>query len=454
MAQSIIGARIRERRRAIGMTQADLARSVGISASYLNLIEKNRRGIAGKRLSEIAAALGLKLADLDGAAERRLHDTLDAVAADPRLAGLGIESDAVGEMIGRLPGWAKAIGALARSERESADLIRALTDRLTHDPFLGESVHKMLTRIAAIRSTAEILDTVPDIEDGQSARFHAILAEESRTLSSLAEALAAYFDRAETATPRVTPTDEVEALFEVNENRFEAIERALESAPVPTESAARAAVELRAGPVIDRLIAEAPTIETEPARQRARRALFRYGIDAIRAPLAPFAETATRHCFDLDRLVEATALPADLICRRLTTLTEGPRFGCLSVNGAGALIELRTVAGFNPVRHAALCPLWALARAPQSPERALRQLVTLPNGRRFVFVARARALGSPGFGQPRHLASDLLVLPEAEATRTVYTCGPPGTGVAEEVGLTCRICPRRRCEHRVDDPLE
>ncbi|MDP1576045.1 MAG: helix-turn-helix transcriptional regulator, partial [Cypionkella sp.] len=40
---ALTGTRLRERRVALGQRQADLAETVGISASYLNLIEHNRR---------------------------------------------------------------------------------------------------------------------------------------------------------------------------------------------------------------------------------------------------------------------------------------------------------------------------------------------------------------------------------------------------------------------------
>ena len=51
--------------RAQGITQAELARRLEISPSYLNLIEHNKRGIAGALLRRTAEALGL---DLDGSA--------------------------------------------------------------------------------------------------------------------------------------------------------------------------------------------------------------------------------------------------------------------------------------------------------------------------------------------------------------------------------------------------
>ncbi|MEM9144748.1 MAG: short-chain fatty acyl-CoA regulator family protein [Pseudomonadota bacterium] len=456
MASTIIGPRIREARLAKGLTQADLARRVGISASYLNLIERNRRGIAGKRLADIADALGLRRAELDGKAESRLAGELEGLAADPRLGRFALERDAVPDLIGRYPGWARALGAIARSEREQTALVRALTDRLTHDPFLGESVHRMLTRIAAMRSTAEILDTVPDISPEQARRFYAILAEEGRRLSATAEALAAYFDRAATPERAVTPIDEVKALFDDAANRFPAIEAALDRAiPAGSERSAHALAEMRVGPVIDRLIEEASAIVTEPAHARARAALHRYAMDAARAPLAVFGEAAHTAGYDLERLVAETGLPQDLICRRLTTLPEGsaPAFGYVSANAAGSLKELRTIRGFQPVRHAPLCPLWALARAAGAPERTLCQLAAFPDGRRFVLVARCRSVGSAGFGAPRYLETDMLVMSEEDAASTVYDPSGAGPDAAEEAGVTCRLCPRTGCAHRVDDPL-
>ncbi|GMG83269.1 helix-turn-helix transcriptional regulator [Paralimibaculum aggregatum] len=456
MSTSIVGARIRERRRSLGLTQADLARRVGISASYLNLIERNRRGIAGKRLADIARALELKVSELDGAAERRLHEQLAEVAADPRLASLGIEAEAAGELIGRFPGWGRAIAALARSEQEQAALVRIFSDRLNHDPFLGETVHRMLTRIAAIRSTAEILDQVPDIDAAQAARFHAILSEESRTLSEVAEALAGYFDKAATPDREVTPGDAVQTFFEEAEHRFPAIEAALAGAPpAATGQAARATAELRSGPVIDRLIEEAPGFGTASARSRARRALLAWAADAAQAPLGAFTAEAAAHAYDIERIAAATGLCIGLVCRRLTALEPAPgrpRFGYIAANAAGAILDLRAIRGFQPVRQATLCPLWALSRAQAAPERALRQLVALPSGHRFVFVARARAVGAAGFAAPRDYVTDMLALTEDDAARTVYGAGLEARA-AEEVGTTCRLCPRKRCDHRVEDPL-
>jgi transcriptional regulator with XRE-family HTH domain len=73
---TLTGSRIRERRLIIGMKQADLARHAGVSASYLNLIEHNRRRIGGKLLLDIAAILDVEASVLSEGAETALLATL------------------------------------------------------------------------------------------------------------------------------------------------------------------------------------------------------------------------------------------------------------------------------------------------------------------------------------------------------------------------------------------
>lgn len=68
---ALTGTRIRERRTVLGLRQAELARLSGISPSYLNLIEHNRRRIGGKLLVEIARHLGVEASALTRARARR-----------------------------------------------------------------------------------------------------------------------------------------------------------------------------------------------------------------------------------------------------------------------------------------------------------------------------------------------------------------------------------------------
>ncbi len=462
MSTAILGTRIRERRRGLGITQAELARRVGISASYLNLIERNKRGIAGALLRRTAAALALGLDELDGAAERRLLETLNEIAHLPEIAALGVEADSAGELIGRYPGWARALAALARAEREATAAARALTDRLTHDPFLGETVHRMLTRIAAVRSAAEILADFPDIDATRRERFHHILYDECRGLSDVGEALAAYFDKIDEPRRRLTPTDEVEGLFESRGNRFEEIERAAEdlqpqlddSTPGSRRARAMALCEARLGTLVERILAGQSQVETAPARARARAALLGYASGALQAPMSVFGARAAELGYDLEALADAFSLGIETVCQRLTALPQNettPRFGYFRANAAGTIIEMRGLPGLVFPRYASACPLWVLFRAQQSPEAVIRQRTVFPSGARFVFLARARNTGNTGFGKPRHYLTDMLAISEADARLTVYA--PAADVPVDEVGPACRSCPRRACPHRVEDPI-
>ena len=105
MPQSgLAGSRIRERRLVAGVRQAELADRVGISASYLNLIEHNRRRIGGKLLNDIAKALGVEASLLSEGAEAALLATLREAAADAQAVSPEVgRSD---EFAGRFPGFA------------------------------------------------------------------------------------------------------------------------------------------------------------------------------------------------------------------------------------------------------------------------------------------------------------------------------------------------------------
>ncbi len=225
MGRSLVGARIRELRKSLGMTQAGLAASVGISASYLNLIEADRRRIGGGLLRRLGNELGVACEDLDGAAERRLVSDLGEVAGEAALAPLRLDPDAAAELAGRHPEWARAIVSLHRSWLDRGRLVTALSDRLNQDPFLGDAVHSMLSRVAAIRSSAEILEGADDLPAEQRARFLAIVREESVRLGDVSQALASYFDQAHVATRSITPVEEVDDFIYDHDNHFPQLEQ-------------------------------------------------------------------------------------------------------------------------------------------------------------------------------------------------------------------------------------
>src|SRR5215470_5293591 len=70
-----IGEKIRVRREALGMSQSDLARAVGISQATLHKIEAGQT-VRSRYLPNIAARLGIPLTDLDPSLATRLPTRL------------------------------------------------------------------------------------------------------------------------------------------------------------------------------------------------------------------------------------------------------------------------------------------------------------------------------------------------------------------------------------------
>ena len=462
MKRNILGPRIRERRRELGITQADLARQVEISASYLNLIEHNKRDIGGTLLRKLAKALDLRLDQLDGAADRRLLETLEEIAQTPEMRALGVEDGRIGELIGRFPGWARGILALSRSEHQATNTAQVLSDRLNHDPFLGETVHKMLSRITSLYSASAIVDQHPDIDAARRDRFYAIINEESQQLSVLGDALASYFDNAAWARRTLTPLDEVDTLFDNRQNHFAEIEARSEQlhAQLPEGSeasrlqAAQSLVEKRLDKILRKIVASEPGLETDIARKRTYDILVRYAVGAVVVPLEGLRRRAQDCHFDIEMLSNNFGVDFQLICERLSALPadEGqPCFGFYQANASGNITLARNLPGLVVPRYGSACPLWILYRAEQAPYLVQRQHVQLPSGEGFVFIARAASSSDTGFGQARHYLTDMCVIGDSDAASTVYA--PDRATAFEPVGLSCRTCPRRNCKHRVADPL-
>ena len=524
MRASLIGATLRERRRALGITQAALAMQAGISASYLNLIESDKRSIGGALLKRIADALGLALSEIDGAAERRLVADLAELCGEPLLADLQLEPGSTSALAGRHREWARALARLHRAWIDRGQAVNALSDRLHQDPFLRDAVHNLLTQATAIRSSAEILQTVEGLDAARRARFVAIVDHESARLAEVARALAAFFDKDAAGARSVTPAEEVDDFLFDRDNHFAELEQAaadfraeaalggdagdcseaalaeylrrvhgvdLQLRPVAelvpgdvrhmvvfdaaarrlvlAEEAvpatcrfelARLAAELfTQGQSVDGLLAQAGQLSTDAARRRARRALSAYLAAAVLLPYEPFLEAAQGLRHDVDRLVQRFGASFEQVCHRLITLRRpgaaGVPFALMRVDAAGFTSKRFPLPRLALPRHGPACPMWAVYQALHVPGTIVRQLAEFPDGQRLLFVARTVEKSRPAFALPRRLQSIMLACDALHADQTVYGAGLDLSSAAPAVpvGPNCRLCVRRDCVYRAEDPI-
>src|SRR6056297_2963949 len=420
----MIGTRIRERRVLSGIRQSELAKQAGISPSYLNLIEHNRRRIGGKTLLKLAQALEVEPQVLSEGAEATLISALREAAGEPGTDGP--ELSRIEEFAGRFPGWAALLTNLYRRTQGLERTVETLTDRLAHDPFLADSLHEVISSVTAIRSTSSILVETEALEPEWQARFHRNIDEDSRRLAEGAEALVRYLEGAASSEADIkSPQDELQAFLARSGFHFPTLE------------------EDRTGAFeITAIIDAATELGTEAARRLARDTLEQYRADARVLPIGPFLSEVRRDPSP-ERLARVFCCGLPLIFRRLAALpdSEVGLIGLVVCDMSGALIFRRPFPGFVMPRDAAACALWPLFQVlgqPQIPVRA--QMRQAGRGQETVLaLAAAEQIWPATFDHPALLRSHMLILPE--------TYGRAGDPV-RDVGASCRICPLRECRAR------
>ncbi|WP_439109923.1 short-chain fatty acyl-CoA regulator family protein [Lentibacter sp.] len=420
--RTLAGSRIRERRIAQGLRQADLAADVGISPSYLNLIEHNRRRIGGKLLQELALRLEVEPALLAEGAEQEV------------IARLGNVAERLGEEIGmaestafagRFPGWANLMIRAGRRIDELERNVETLTDRLTHDPHLAATLHEVLSTVTSIRSTASILQDTREIEPEWRDRFHRNINEDAARLAERAQALVGFLDGAgDTQSEVGSPQEEVAGFLSAYGWHFPALEDG------------------RAG-AAESYLAGAAQLKSSSAQAIAAKYLACYAQDASDLPLEAFRTAIATH--GAEPLKLAAAFDRDLasVMRRLATLPEHG-FGLVICDASGTMLYRKPADGFSIPRFGAMCPLWPLFQALSRPMMPMSQRVAQP-GRGgmseniFETFAIAQAVLSTEYGHEPLLEATMLIAPMAgEAS-------PQG---ARLIGASCRICPRTGCAAR------
>lgn len=425
----LTGSRIRERRLALGLKQGALAETVGVSPSYLNLIEHNHRKIGGKLLLGLARALEVEASALTEGVDAGISELLDAAAR--ALGDVPAETARVDELVARFPGWTALIAAQETRARNLEGQIDALRDRLAHDPALAEAMHEVLSSVAAIRTTADILVREADLDPAWRGRFHRNLHEDAERLSARATGLLAQFEAPGVGADISAPEETVEAMFEAAGHSFAEIEDGFDDV-----EAAIAAVLARSAGMVE-----------GPARVRAEELLRAYADDARRLPMAEFAPIAKAAGYDPARVVEAVGGDVALILRRMASLPADdgvPPRGLAICDASGAMLHRRRLQGFVLPRVAAGCPLWPLYRVLSRVGQADRAVIETPQGARFKAWAVAYPVGDQQvFGAVPRVEAVMLVMPVGADAGSE---GPEAQMIA--AGPGCGTCPRIECAAR------
>ncbi len=509
---AMLGSKVRHLRQKRQLAQIDMARSLGISPSYLNLIEHNQRPLTIPLLLKLASAFDIDLQDFSEDEEARLLAELTELFGDPMFQDQEPVTESLSEIVATGPGLCRAILALYRAYRNARDDIQTLSDRLTDESFLSTSAHELRTLLTSIRSFSEILHEHEDIDAEQRQKFVTIMARDSGRLTGVVNQMLKFAsaDGHRPSGSDAPPGEDVTDFIHDHNNHFPALEDAADAfrrdAKLGTPVAYATLVDILdadhgvrveivpGGPdpvlprrfdadglvlhlseilppasrcfqaarkigllSLDSLFAEQLTgsrLSSPGAQDLGRGVLADYFAGALLMPYDVFLESARSLRYDIDLLGHRFASSFEQTCHRLATLQQsgvsGVPFHFLRLDIAGNISKRFSASGQNIPRYGRICPRWAIHAAFLAPGRIHRQVARMPDGSTYFSIARTVIKPGGGHREPKSYYAIGLGCEVSQARNLVYADGMDldDTGAAVPVGITCPLCERTDCRQR------
>jgi predicted transcriptional regulator/transcriptional regulator with XRE-family HTH domain len=445
MAKVFMGARLQRLREERHLSQVALAKSLGISASYLNQIERNQRPLTVPILLRVSSVLGV---DAQRFSE---HDSAGLVADLRDVLGEQRDGDAVSlaelrMLADNMPAVARSVLRLHRRYRASSERADLLAARLGDEgrgegvwaPSADDEVREYLNRrqnhVAELDEAAEQMHAAlqPNLYAGLLARL------------------------AERHGIRVVASDELDGVE--RKRRFDERARVLWLADALSvgqrvfQMGAQLAL-LEQGGAIDALV-EAGGFGSDAARAGARLALSNYFAGALLMPYRGFLEAAEAMAYDIERLAHRFGAGFEAVCHRLSTLQRpgapGLPFFFMRVDRAGNVSKRQSATDFHFSRIGGTCPLWIVYEAFSHPTQVLTQVARMPDGRTYLWIARQVHSGPAGYRAPGKTFAVALGCDIAQAQRLVYSKGLElrDPAAAAAIGTGCKTCERGDCPQR------
>ena len=443
MSRPLIGRTVRRIRLEQGLTQQVLATRLGISASYLNLLEHDQRNVTASLLIKLAETLSIDLASLSGASERQLETGLREVFADPLLASEPVPDSEIEHVASGNPNATRAVLALYRAWRvareDSSGIALPSGRRLllpneeTRDLFNDRGNHFPSLEDAADRLVGELAATPAETN-------HAI-AERLRRQHGLVVRVS----QLEGALRRYDANDRVLTLSEQLPRESRGFQLAFQLVLLEARDAVEA--------VLD---SAAPS--TPEAAQLIRIGLLNYAAGAVLMPYNAFASMARQMRHDMEALSRHFGVSFEQACHRLSTLQRptqrGIPFFFLRIDPAGNVSKRFSGAGFPFARFGGSCPRWVVHGAYGTPGTLRVQVAQLPDGATFLCFARSLTGVAASWGEPAPVHVIAMGCDIGHAAELVYADGIEIPQATVGIGLSCRLCDRQNCRSRAFPPLE
>ncbi|MCT4371197.1 DUF2083 domain-containing protein [Yangia mangrovi] len=441
------GAKLRDLRGRLGLTQKDFAGKLGVSLPYLNQMENNNRPVSTTVVLALAQEFGFDVTELgQGDSERLISDMREALADPvfgehaPPLADLRLTAS-------NAPALARAFLELHRAYRQTHERLASLDEALGREgtqmqPSPWEEVrdffHYCDNYIDAVDRAAE--HYAHGLGEGGADLRGAVLAhlrERDITVEFSQSAPLRSYD-AERQVLTMSSLAQPETLT---------FQMLIQVALLRQEKLLEATLDLA-------------RFQSDTARAIAKLGLANYFAGAVMMPYMRLLGAAQETRHDLELLAARFGASVEQVAHRLSTLqrpgAKGIPFFFARVDQAGTITKRHSSTRLQFARFGGACPLWNVHQAFETPNQFLRQLAETPDGVRYVLLARDVTKPAGRFGAPVRRFAIALGCEVKHAGALVYADGMDlGRDSAfEPIGISCRICERTDCHQRSVPPLE
>ncbi len=191
----------------------------------------------------------------------------------------------------------------------------------------------------------------------------------------------------------------------------------------------------------------------DTTRALARLGLAHHFASALLLPYTAFYSAAEQTRYDVEVLAEQFGVGYETIAHRLSTLQRngmrGVPFIFLRVDKAGNISKRQSATGFHFSHTGGTCPLWNVYDAFATPGKVDVQIAEMPDGQRYLWVARTVTSRLGGHGAVAKTFVVGLGCELRQASRLVYSRGLDLTHPdVTPIGPGCRTCDRLRCPQR------
>ena len=455
-----IGSRIRKERRSKGLSQSDLSKSLGISPSYLNLLESGRRTITVPLLIKIGNELGLSLKDLTVESNKRMLSDVMDVLSNEMFEDLDITNLETNEFIGNNPNIAKALLTLNDSYKSLRDDMQNRLEKMDVDSAVKER-----------KSSRLPVEVVSDFLQDNKNYFDTLerKAEELREKIGLrfgpgigsTEIKFTNYLRSEYRNEvKIVPPEEDDKSIK----RYNKKENILYLSEMITYTGRNFHLAYQIAyfdgtELIEKIIKD-NKFYSEEVMPLLKISLMNYFAAALIMPYDDFLDSAKKYKYDVEILMHHYAASFEQITHRLTNMqrpgNEGVPFHFLKTDIAGNISKRFSLSGIHIPRHGGSCPRWNVYIAFLGPGKIHPQISRMPDGKVYFCIARAYEKGIERHGMPRSFVSIGLGCDMQYAKELTYSEGMDlqNKKLETPIGVSCRICPRVDCQQRAFPPID